>query len=68
MCDGSGPCFGNEVRLLPTGGDGNAILCEFCFRREIRWRRERNLELSKDCQFDTPLWIACKVYGKEVSV
>lgn len=62
MCGGSGPCLEGEVRVLPTGGEGNAILCPACFRREIRWREERNRELSKDCQFKLPMWPQLKVY------
>lgn len=63
-CDGSGPCSITDktVRVLPTGGDSNAILCRLCFLREINFRRERNKELSKDCQFDIPLWTKLKVY------
>lgn len=52
-----------EVRVLPTGGDGNAILCFGCFLHEIAWRRERNRELSKECQFKLPSWESLKVYG-----
>jgi hypothetical protein len=54
-----------QVRVLPTGGDGNAILCRACFDYELRWRRERNRELSKDCQFKLPSWDSLKVYGEE---
>lgn len=63
-CDGSGPCImAGEVRVLPTGGDSNAILCKLCFNREIAFRKERNRELSKDCQFQLPAWDSLKVYG-----
>lgn len=64
-CDGSGPHstgkFG-EVRVLPTGGDSNAILCRACFCREMDYRRERNQELAPDCQFKLPRWDDLKVY------
>lgn len=51
-----------QVRVLPTGGDGNAILCRACFEHELRFRRERNRDLSKDCQFKLPTWETLKVY------
>ena len=52
-----------EVRVLPTGGDGNAILCHTCFLHELRYRRERNQALSKDCQFKLPAWETLKIYA-----
>lgn len=62
-CDGSGPHILNgEVRVLPTGGDGNAILCKLCYKREIAFRKERNRELSEDCKFKLPAWESLKVY------
>lgn len=66
-CDGSGPCslIDNTVKVLPTGGEGNAILCRLCFTREIQFRRERNKALSKDCQFDLPAWTSLKIYPVE---
>lgn len=63
MCDGSGPCSAGEVRVLPTGGEGNAILCKSCFHRELAWRKERNRELSKDCQFKLPEWDSLNIYN-----
>lgn len=60
-CDGSGPCLLNaQVRVLPTGGDSNAILCYLCYVREIAFRKERNRKLSK-----LPTWDSLKVYGQE---
>lgn len=66
-CDGSGPCNQTlqTVRVLPTGGDGNAILCMSCFAREMIFRRERNRELPTDCQFALPAWESLKVYAKQ---
>ena len=61
-CDGGGPCLPGEVRVLPTGGDGNAILCARCYRREMTFRRDRNRDLDKDAQFDIPAWKDLKVY------
>lgn len=51
-----------EVRLLPMGGGGNAILCIDCFNFEINWRKERNKDLGKDCQFKIPTWEQLTVY------
>ena len=34
-CDGAGPHVAGEVRLMPTGGDGNAILCKRCWSKEV---------------------------------
>lgn len=65
-CDGEGPHAGRQVRLLPTGSDGNAILCRACYAREMNFRRERNQELDKSCQFDIPHWSSLKIYGEEV--
>jgi hypothetical protein len=69
-CDGSGGSDGErhtlgQVRVLPTGGGGNAILCRRCFEHEIGFRRERNKELDKGCRFDLPTWDALKVYDGE---
>ena len=51
-----------EVRLLPTGGDGNAILCRACFDHELAYRIDRNLELSGENAFRIPTWDSLKVY------
>ena len=62
-CDGSGPCDMGEVRVLPTGGDSNAILCRLCFNREIAFRQDRNRDLAKDCRFQLPEWSTLKAYA-----
>lgn len=67
-CDGSGPHSGEEVRVLPTGGSSNAILCFSCYRREMVYRRQRNSalatpQLSEDAKFKLPAWESLKVYG-----
>lgn len=68
-CDGSGPCILNgQVRVLPAGSQphhGNMILCRLCYRREIAFRKSRNEELGKDCQFQLPRWESLKIYGRE---
>lgn len=66
-CDG-GDCVTSigEVRVLPHGKNpnhGNSILCIACFHHEIRFREQRNKELSKDAQYDLPKWIDLKIYG-----
>jgi hypothetical protein len=54
-----------EVRVLPIGSDSNAILCKSCFMHEMRFRHDRNKELSFDCKFDIPKWESLKVYPIE---
>lgn len=61
-CGGPGPCDMGEVRVLPTGGDSNAILCRRCFNCEIAFRQVRNRDLAKDSQFKLPTWGSLKVY------
>lgn len=49
-----------ELRVLPTGGEGNAILCRACFNYEMRFRRDFN----KHNEASLPLvsWPSLKVY------
>lgn len=51
-----------EVRVLPTSDTSNAILCKRCFIHEMKWRYQRNKELSFDCRFDIPKWENLKIY------
>jgi hypothetical protein len=51
-----------EVRLLPTGGSSNLILCRRCFDYEIAFRKDRNKELGKFAQFKLPAWEELEVY------
>lgn len=62
-CDGS-HCLSDhgELRVLPTGGQSNAILCKNCYYNEIEWRSMRNKELEKSCQFRLPPWESLKTY------
>jgi hypothetical protein len=62
-CDGSGPHCAGEVRVLPTGGDSNLILCKNCFNHEIAYREDRNKDLSKDARFKLPTWESLRVYA-----
>jgi len=48
-----------EVRLLPTGGGGNAILCHRCFNYEMSFRRVR---IEEGVEFDLPEWESLPVY------
>lgn len=63
-CDG-GHCKTSrgQVRVLPTGGDSNAILCFACYLNEIAFRKDRNRELAEENRFDLPAWLDLKVYG-----
>jgi hypothetical protein len=58
-CDGSGPHSEGEVKLMPTGGSGNLILCHNCWNHELAYR---NSEMGEFAQFDLPLWSQGKVY------
>ena len=62
-CDG-GVCLrhNGEVRVLPSGGDSNLILCQACFFHEMNFRRERNKELGAAYQFKLPKWTELKIY------
>lgn len=63
-CDGQGrnKCTPGQVRVMPSGGDSNLILCKACHHNEILFRLERNLELCKENQFDLPKWKSLKIY------
>lgn len=55
-----------EIRVLPTGGSSNALLCYTCFLHEMQFRRERNKELAEDCVFDLPKWESLEIYDPGV--
>ncbi len=55
-CNGAGPHKAGEVRLLPTGGGGNDILCRACFDSEMRYRRDAGITVN------LPKWETLKVY------
>ena len=62
-CDGSGPHSLGDVRVMPTGGDGNMILCLRCWLKENSYRIERNRDLADFAKFDIIEWQNAKVYG-----
>jgi hypothetical protein len=62
-CDGSGPHSAGEVRLMPTGGDGNLILCRQCWFRENTFRLDRNRELANFAKFQIIEWQNAEVYN-----
>ena len=66
-CDGSHCVRPGLVRVLPTGGDSNGILCYHCFVHEIGWRRDRNKTLEESAQFPLPEWQSLRVYNPEES-
>ena len=51
-----------EIRVLPTGGSSNAILCQACFAYEIQYRRERNQSLETRNRFKIPQWNNLEIY------
>lgn len=51
-----------EVRVLPIGGDSNAILCANCYYYEMGFRRERNKALGTANQFKLPKWDDLEIY------
>lgn len=61
-CCGSGPHVIGAVRVMPIGGGGNLILCSACWKRELRWREERNRELDEFAKFDLLPWKDAKLY------
>ena len=48
-----------EVRLLPTGGDGNAILCRTHYHAELQFRKE---QATAGVPADLPPWDTLKVH------
>lgn len=54
-----------EIRVLPTGGDSNALLCHACYLNEIQFRKIRNRTLPKENQFDIPFWENLEIYKTE---
>lgn len=65
-CDGSGPHSDNpEVRLYPTGGGSNAILCHACVARENAYRAARRRDRANPVDpagFPFQPWASLEVY------
>lgn len=59
-----------EVRVLPIGGDSNAILCWACYKHEMRYRKMMNRGLYGSTPppatpFKIPAWEDLKIYNPE---
>ena len=52
-CDNRGGHFtkAGSVRRLGTGGDSAAYLCRGCWKKEMKWRGNRNVNLSGKAKF-----------------
>ena len=61
-CCGAGPHWFGKVKLMPSGGDSNLILCRACWHREITYREGRNRELGVWAHFELPPWYSAKEY------
>ena len=57
-CDHNHVVYG-EVRLLPTGGEGNMILCKCHYRAEMLVRFHNIMQGIPE---DLPTWESLKVY------
>jgi len=56
-----------EIRVLPVGGGGNALLCHRHYLVEMDFRRYRNRDLDDACKFDLPAWEDLEVYEWEIA-
>ncbi len=56
------PC--SEIRVLPVGGGGNALVGLKSYRKEMKFRRDRNRELGYAERFEMPSWDSLKIYWK----
>lgn len=54
----------DEVRLLPSGEEGNMIVCREHYTQEIMFRRERNKRFGYRV-FECPKWDDLKIYKGE---
>jgi len=63
-CDGSGPHTPTgPLKMLPTGGGGNLILCQADWAKEQLYRQERNEELGEDAKYSLTPWSEGKIYS-----
>lgn len=51
-----------QIRVLPTGGSGNALLCRACFNHEMHYRKIRNIDLGDAYKFKIETWENLRVY------
>jgi hypothetical protein len=60
-CNGDkcSPYSSKQVRILPTGGGSNAILCKSCYINEIEFRKYR---INQGVDYELPKWEDLKVY------
>lgn len=63
-CDG-GHCLDNngQVRVYPTGGGANLILCVHCAAHENRFRFQRGVETRRPEDWPQVNWFNCEIYG-----
>lgn len=62
-CDNDYCKYANgEIRVLPIGGDSNALLCKACYEHEILFRRDLNEDLGDSFKFKLPAWEDLKIY------
>lgn len=59
-CDGDKCTEHSEVRMLPTGGGANRILCHKCFQHEMAWRADENRRVANPYALTT--WKRLKTY------
>lgn len=50
-----------EVRRLPTGGTSASIVCFNHYKKEMEYRKVRNLVLGE--KFDIPDWKSLEIYN-----
>jgi hypothetical protein len=62
-CDGSHCRHDNgQVRVYPTGGGANLILCQACAAQENLYRFHRGFETGRPDDWPQVNWFRCEVY------
>jgi len=63
-CDGSKCISSNgEVRVYPTGGGSNLILCYNCWANENRYRFNKGREYKRPEDWPQVDWVKARVYN-----
>lgn len=62
-CEGVSPHMRGALKLYPTGGGGNLILCGACWKRENHYRKERGAESGCPENWPTPSWDDAEIYA-----